>query len=68
MKVLTDLVSARPAISKKLVKFSSSLDFVDEHTIFRVFDPDEPVYVGNGTEVDGNWEKLISRMLALRML
>ncbi|CAG8974413.1 hypothetical protein HYALB_00010053 [Hymenoscyphus albidus] len=53
-KSYSSSATAHPAISKKLVKFSSSLDYVDESTIFRVFDPEEPVYVGNGTEVDGN--------------
>jgi hypothetical protein len=49
-------------ISNKLVQFKSSLDFLDEkgHT-YRIYDPEDPVYVGNGTDVDANWKALIMR-------
>ncbi|KAH8596222.1 hypothetical protein B0O99DRAFT_686266 [Bisporella sp. PMI_857] len=56
----TDFGPSRNAISRKLVKFSSGLDFVDtEKNIYRIYNPDEPIYVGNSTDVDRNWDGLI---------
>ena len=56
------VVPARSSISKTEVKFSSSLDFIDPEHIYRIFDPDEPVYVGKGmAEIDRAWDELILR-------
>ncbi|KAM3074054.1 hypothetical protein ACMFMG_008667 [Clarireedia jacksonii] len=56
----TDFKYARNVISNKFVQFKSSLDFLDDkgHT-YRIYDPEDPVYVGNGTDVDANWKALI---------
>lgn len=62
---LTGSAPARGAISSTMVKFSSSLDSVDRRTIYRVFDPDQPAYVGSGPDVDKNWEELTIRSCIL---
>ena len=63
------LVPARNVIEKKLVKFSSGLDFTDNHGhITRISDPDELVYVGNSSDVDLNWDKLIMRKFSFGSL
>ena len=56
----SDFVSARGAISTATTIFTSSLDFIDEAHIYRVFDPSTPEYVGNASKlIDQNWDDLI---------
>lgn len=55
---LTITAPAREAISETIVRFSSSLDWLDTKSIYRISNKDEPVYVGNGTDVDDNWDQL----------
>lgn len=57
-------VPSRKAITNKLVEFSSGLDFLDTNgNLYRIYNPDEPVYIGNDSNVDRNWELLMQRKL-----
>ncbi|KAJ5050927.1 uncharacterized protein L3040_002794 [Drepanopeziza brunnea f. sp. 'multigermtubi'] len=56
----TDFFPARKSIVLTEVKFSSSLDWLDEERIVRISDPLQPVYIGNDTgNIDREWHKII---------
>ncbi|KAF3012432.1 hypothetical protein E8E14_011432 [Neopestalotiopsis sp. 37M] len=56
----TDMESARPFIETKLVKFTGSVAFYENGTMYRDYPKDQPQYVGDpNAEIDAAWDDLL---------